>query len=93
MLIFQEDFRLEKVTEPLHFGFNPFSDQGAGRAEQVELDNGLRVSGGRAPDSLHRTVDQDDRRDPSLRAEDLTFVGLGEHWLKIARYPDRIGIK
>ncbi len=30
MLIFKQHFRLEEVTEPLHFGFNPFVDQGGG---------------------------------------------------------------
>ena len=30
MLIFEKHFRLEEVTEPLHFGFNPFVNQGGG---------------------------------------------------------------
>ena len=30
MLIFKQHVRLEEVTEPLHFGFNPFLDQGCG---------------------------------------------------------------
>jgi hypothetical protein len=29
-LIFQQDFLLEEMTEPLRFGFNPFSDRAGG---------------------------------------------------------------
>src|SRR5258708_34745624 len=45
MLIFKQHVRLEEVTEPLHFDFNPFLDQGCGRAEQVNLDDRLRAPG------------------------------------------------
>jgi len=37
-LIFQQDLLLEKEAEPLRFGFNPFSDRGAGWGEHWRFD-------------------------------------------------------
>ncbi len=39
------------------------------------------------------TVDQNDRKGPPLKVEDLALVGSSEQGFAIARYPDRIGIE
>ncbi len=93
MLIFKQHARLEEVTEPLNFGFNPFLDQGCGWAEQVNLDGRLGAPGGILPDALNGTVDQDDCRDPSLRAEDQALVDASEELLALTRRADRIRVE
>src|SRR5258708_35234801 len=93
MLIFEDHFRLEELTEPLPFGFNPLLDHSGGWAEQVNLNDRLGVAGGRLPDALNGAVDQHDCGDPPCWTEDQALVGGSEQLLTITRYADRIGIE
>ncbi|HET8843314.1 MAG TPA: hypothetical protein VFN35_17760, partial [Ktedonobacteraceae bacterium] len=74
--VLQQDLFPKEMTEPGRFGFNPFSDRVSGWGEQVHLDDDMRASEGSVPDSLDGTVDQNDRKSPALKIEDLALVGL-----------------
>jgi hypothetical protein len=54
LLIFQGDFRIKEATEPLHLGFNPFSNRGGRRGEHANTDKDLRAADGVLPDSSLR---------------------------------------